>query len=94
MKFSNVVCHILCSNCKRIARATKVVSLYHLDYVASSELANVAGKTEKEDIWHYQFGHLGTRSLQKLAKDQLVEGFDYNVRKGGSFLGMCRRQAL
>ena len=74
-KFGNIACHILGSNRKMIAR--------------SFELANVAGKTEIEDIWHRQFGYLGTGSLQKLAKDHLVEGFDYNVRKGGSFSESC-----
>ena len=76
MKFGKVACHILNSNGKIIARATKVGSLYHLDCETTSESANVADETEKEDIWHCRFGHLGTGSLQKLAKDRLVEGLD------------------
>ena len=68
-----------------IARATKVGSLYHLDIETSSEIANVADRTEKENIWHRRFGHLGAKGLQKLAKDQLVDGFDYSVEKEVSF---------
>ena len=88
-KFGNIACHILGSNRKLIARATKVGSLYHLDCEATFELASVAGKIDKEDIWHRRFGHLGTKSLQKLAKNQLVDGFDYNVKKETSFCEPC-----
>ena len=51
-KFGNIACHILGSNRKLIAQVTKVGSLYYLDCEASSELENVAGNTEKKDIWH------------------------------------------
>ena len=46
-------------------------------------------KQRKYDILYCLFGHLGTRSLLKLAKDQLVDGFDYNVRNGVSFCESC-----
>ena len=43
------------------------------------EQANFAEKPDtKEDIW--RFGHLGVGSLQKLAKQKLVDGFDFDSR--------------
>ena len=35
----------------------------------------------KEEIWHRRFGHLGTKNLQNLARDQHVTGLDYDVTK-------------
>lgn len=35
----------------------------------------------KEDLWHRRYGHLGVENLQKLAKDNLVDGFDYYTSK-------------
>uniref|UniRef100_A0A1X7VSJ8 Integrase catalytic domain-containing protein n=1 Tax=Amphimedon queenslandica TaxID=400682 RepID=A0A1X7VSJ8_AMPQE len=31
-----------------------------------------------EDLWHQRYGHLNQKSLQKLAKDDLVEDFDFS----------------
>ena len=53
-------------------------SLYHLDCEASSEMANVADKTEKEHILHRQFG---LEVCRNLLKDQLVDGFDYSCKR-------------
>ena len=43
----------------------------------------------KENVWHRQFGHLGVRNLQKLAKDKLADGFDYDLSKGIDFCESC-----
>jgi hypothetical protein len=88
-KFGKVACHILDSNRKLIARATKIGSLYHLDVETTPEMASVADKQEKEAIWHRRFGHLGTNSLQKLAREQLVNSFDYSAEKKVSFCESC-----
>ena len=58
-----------------VAKATKIGSLYQLDYKANHEQASFAEKSDtKEDIWHKRFGHLGIGSLQKLAHKKLAEG--------------------
>ena len=88
-KFGRLACHILNANHKVIARATKVGSLYHLDCETSPELVNLADKPAGEDIWHRRFGHLGTRNLQKLANNKMVDGFDYNATKEVRFCESC-----
>lgn len=35
-------------------------------------------RSSKEHLWHRRYGHLGEKNLQKLAKDKLVDEFDYN----------------
>ena len=44
---------------------------------------NVVTESNKERLWHRRYGHLNEQSLQLLARDGLVEHFDYN-RGGGS----------
>ena len=57
-----------------VAKATKVGSLYQLDYKPNLERASVAEKSDsKEDIWHKRFGHLGVSSLKKIACEGLTE---------------------
>ena len=80
-KFGRHGCHILNANHKLIAQATKVGSLYHLDCETSPELVNLADTPAREDTWHRRFGHLGTRNLQKLANNRMVDGFNYNATR-------------
>ena len=48
------------------------------------------GSQEKnEDVWHRRYGHLGMRNLWKLAKDNLVDDFDYDTTKEVSFCEPC-----
>ena len=50
------------------------------------EQANFAEKPDtKEDIWHKKFRHLGVGSLQKLAKQKLVDGFDFDSSRELTF---------
>ena len=35
------------------------------------------------------YGHLGSRNLEKLARDNLVDGFDYDSSRGISFCQAC-----
>ena len=44
---------------------------------------------KKEDVWHRRYGHLGVRNLRKLAKDNLVNDFDYDISKEISFCEPC-----
>ena len=48
-----------------------------------------ADQHSPEAIWHRRYGHLGARNLQKLARDQLVDGFDYDASKEIGFCESC-----
>ena len=39
--------------------------------------------------WHRRYGHLGIRSLQLLAKDNMVDGLNYDCSKGFGFCESC-----
>ena len=83
---------MLDSNKKVIAVATRVGSLYHLNCQADNEQTNAAVNKSKEtkvDTWHRRYGHLGVRTLQKLAKEKLVDGFDFNASRETSFCESC-----
>ena len=91
-KFTKSGCYILDKQHNLIAKASKVGSLYYLDHspYQVQEEANSAKSSEtKEDIWHRRFGHLGVRNLQRLARDKLVDGFDYDASKDISFCEPC-----
>ena len=92
VKFTETGCEILDSNKKVIAVATRVGSLYHLNCQADNEQTNAAvnkSKETKEDTWHWRYGHLGVRNLQKLAKEKLVDDFDFNASSETSFCESC-----
>ena len=73
-----------------VAKATKVGSLYQLDYKPNHGRVSVAEKSDsKEDIWHKQFGHLGVGSLQRLACEELVDGFDFDASRKLTFCETC-----
>ena len=88
-KFTKVACYILDKEHTLIAKASKVGSLYHLDHQPYHEQANPAKSSEmKEDIWHRRFGHLGACNLQR-ARENLVDGFDYDQSKELTFCEPC-----
>ena len=84
-KFNNSGCEILNENNKIIAYATRVGNLYYLELSRSPQQMNVAEKENKERLWHRRYGHLNEHSLQKLAKKELVERFDYNETNNVGF---------
>ena len=43
----------------------------------------------KEDLWYLRYGHLGVDNLKKLAKDKLVEDFDYSFTQEISICEPC-----
>ena len=89
-KFKKDACYIMDKEHKLIAKASKVGSLYHLNHQSYDIKANTAKNTEKkEDLWHRRFGHLGECNLRKLAKDNLVDGFDYDATKEPTFCEPC-----
>lgn len=85
-KFDETGCQILGKSCKVIAAATRVGSLYYLDCVVKPQV-NVAQC--KEVLWHRRYGHLGTQNLQKLARDKLVDNFDFDTSKDIDFCETC-----
>ena len=90
VKFTKSACYMLNRKHQMVAKATKVGSLYQLDYKPNHEQASVAEKSDfKEDIWHKRFGHLGIRSLQRLAREELANGFNFDVSQTLSFCEMC-----
>ena len=55
---------------------------------------NVVKKENKERLWHRRYGHLNEHSLQKLAKKELVEQFDYNETNNVGFCDTCNITAV
>jgi len=89
-EFNKAGCQILDANKKLIAAATRVGSLYCLDCQSKPCTTRRVNAAEvKENVWHRRFGHLGVRNLQKLAKDKLADGFDYDLSKGIDFCESC-----
>ena len=89
--FSKDSCQVIDANNKLVATASKVGSLYYLNCQTSHQV-NVAKdqcNEIKEDVWHRRLGHLGEQNLQKLAKNELAVGFDYDVSKEIHFCEPC-----
>ena len=42
-----------------------------------------------EDLWHYRYGHLSVKNVQELARDNLVEGYNYAPSKEIQFCESC-----
>ena len=91
-RFNESGCQILGAKQRLIATGTRVGSLYYLGHQTSSHQVHAVtnGSQEKnEDVWHRHYGHLGMRNLRKLAKDNLVDDFDYDTTKEVSFCEPC-----
>ncbi len=71
-----------------VATATRCGSLYFLN-CKSNEQANAV--ETKEDVWHKRYGHLGVQSLNRLAVDRMVDGFDYGGSKEMSLFEPCTK---
>ena len=91
-RFGETSCQILDANRKLVAVATRVGDLYYLSCCPGSQKCHTAvdkGTETREDVWHRRYGHLGTRNLQKLAKHELVNGFDFDMTKEINFCESC-----
>ena len=91
-RFGETSCQILDANRKLVAVATRVGDLYYLSCRQGSQKCHTAvdkGTETREDVWHRRYGHLGTRNLQKLAKHELVNGFDFDMTKKINFCESC-----
>ena len=89
VKFDESGCKILNANGKCIAFATKMGSLYYLNFARDQHRLNVTTKESKERLWHRRYGHLSEQNLQKLARKGMVEHFDYNVTNNVGFCEEC-----
>ena len=84
--FADKSCNMLNGNGRLIATATKSGNLYHLN-CSPTQTANAivqkcaSGEETRENLWHRRFGHLGAGNLEKLARGELVSGFDYYTSK-------------
>ena len=55
----------------------------------SSYVTGTQTQQSVEDTWHRRYGHLGSRNLEKLAIDKLVNGFNYDPSRDISFCQAC-----
>lgn len=91
-KFDATRCLILGEGEKLLALATKVDSLYYLNCkrtTRSQQVIAVETQEYKESLWHRQFGHLGVKNLQKLARDKMLDSFDFNTSSDPTFCETC-----
>ena len=90
VKFTKSACFMLNRKHQMVAKATKAGSLYQLNYKPNHKRASVAEKSDsKEDIWHQRFGHLGVGNLQRLAHQELADGFNFDVSRKLTFCETC-----
>ena len=88
--FTDAGCQIVDSCQKVVAVAVRVGSLYYLECLDSRQQVHTASVEEtKETIWHRRFGHLSAQNLQKLRRDQMVSGFDFDASKDIGFCESC-----
>ena len=88
VKFDKTSCEFVNKKNQRVAFATKVGGLYHLEFCQQPRQSlNLVKDKGKEKLWHRRFGHLNKQSLEKLAKKGLIDNFDYNT---SNELGFCK----
>ena len=97
-EFQQSFCKVVDDKHGVIAIATKFGNLYYLncaesiednkDHHTAMKCASNNDKT-KECIWHKRYAHTVARNLERIAKEQLVDGFDYNLEKKPSFCEPC-----
>ena len=88
MKFSESSCVIRDANHKANTVAVKVGGLYEIK-VTPFQVYSTRHQLLKEDLWHLRYGHLSMKNLQKLARDGLVQGFDYSASREIQFSHTC-----
>jgi transposase InsO family protein len=86
--FNKSGCNICDEQEKLVAVASKVGSLYYLN-CSRMQQVNATVNQSKENLWHRRFGHLSEKGLRRLAKEKLVNGFDYNVSNEVDFCEPC-----
>lgn len=75
------------------ATATKPGNLCQLNFIQQRITTNAVSTCKNEDkkeaIWHRRYAHLRKKNLERIAKDHLVEGLDYNISKNATFCESC-----
>lgn len=90
VKYTKSACYVVYKHHKMVAKATKVGSLYQLDYKLNHERASFADRADsKEDTWHKCYGYLGIGNIRRLACEGMVEGFDFDVAGELAFCESC-----
>ena len=85
--FSSTSCEIVDQKRRVTAFATKVGSLYYLEYCRKENTSR--NDDSKERLRHRRYGHVGEQNLQKLAKDEMLQQFDYDTNKRVGFCESC-----
>ena len=94
VKFDNAGCQIVNKSNKTIAVATKMGSLYYLEYneLKKNQQLTVIEKESKESkerLWHHCYGYLGEQNLKKVTGKRLVHSYNYDVSTEISFCEAC-----
>ena len=89
VKFDKSGCEILNEQKSLIAFATRAGNLYHLEHCRNPQSVNVADKDSKEKLWHRRYGHLGEQNLKKIAREHLVQQFNYDATNEVGFCETC-----
>ena len=89
--FHDSWCRVVDKKQRVIAVAIKRGGLYYLSFNQPSQVQTKVNMiTESnETLWHQRFGHLSETNLQKLAKEEFVNGFNYNVSNNVGFCESC-----
>ena len=96
-EFRQSHCNIIDNKFGVISTATKCGNLYYLNcagsnlYVKENHIAVKCASTDrtKQSIWHRRYGHFGARKLERIAKEKVVDGFNYEPKKESSFCEPC-----
>ena len=89
IKFASSECVILDGNQRIIATASLIGSLYQLNVVDGKEIVSAAVTESNEVLWHRRYGHVGFKTLEILAANQMVDGFDYQKSRDEKFCEPC-----
>eukprot|EP00794_Sanderia_malayensis_P003848 gene3848-4384_t len=87
--FGEPQCTILDDDKKTVAVANKVGGLYYLNVADGRQADHTTVASTNETTWHRRYGHVGFKSLEILAANQLVNGFDYKKSQSSKFCEPC-----
>ena len=57
--------------------------------VSAHAAETCSNNNTKEEIWHRRYGHLGAQNLQKLVRENMANGLDFDVTKNLNFCEPC-----
>eukprot|EP00794_Sanderia_malayensis_P004207 gene4207-4768_t len=72
-------------NQRIIATASLIESLYQLNVIDGKETVSAAVAESNEVLWHRRYGHVGFKTLEILAANQMVDGFNYHKSSDEKF---------